>query len=166
MKTKIQSTYTVGDIVKSNFTGHIGCVVGFNEEKEQIIVKIDGQQKQAHPSCFQIIPDMSIEELTSYYSDLIKKRTQKDPCHFNIIVREYFDKKESYIRIHYNNYKDNSEGATYYLAQCDYTISSDYPARGSEENLTIEQAARYMANFMYYAKRGFSMKEIWKMESA
>jgi hypothetical protein len=73
---------------------------------------------------------------------------------------------ESYLRIIYNNREDNSQGTTYYLAQYDKTISEHWPDRGSEENLTLEQAAAFMARFDYYTAHGLTLKEIWKKEAA
>ena len=156
MKTKIQNAYAVGDIVKSRLNGHRGRVVSIDEKTEQTTIEHEGGRDKSHMSWYVLEPDLSIDELAQRYADTIREHTENNTRYLATMVRENWGRLECKVC-----HCPGDNPAPYYVA---WQSDPDpfFNRGGSENNQTLEQAARHMAYFVYYTRRGYSLPDIWK----
>ena len=110
----------------------------------------------SHMSWYVLEPDLSIDELTKKYADIISKRTEDNSRFLAVMAREKWGRLGCKV-CHVPSHKQTP----YYVAW-----SSDpdpfFSIGGSENDQTLEQAARHMAEFVYYTRRGYNLKQIWE----
>ena len=156
MNTTTATAYNVGDIVKSNLNGNRGRVVSINAKTEQTTIEHENGCDSSHMSWYVLEPDLSIDELTKKYADIISKRTEGNSRFLAVMAREKWGRLGCKV-CHVPSHKQTP----YYVAW-----SSDpdpfFSMGGSENNQTLEQAARHMAEFVYYTRRGYNLKQIWE----
>jgi hypothetical protein len=155
MKTTINRAYSLGDIVKSRLNGHRGRVVSIDEKTEQTTIEHEGGREKSHMGWFDLEPDLSIKELAKRYADTIKERTEGNTRYLATMVREKWGRLECEVC-----HIPGDDPTPYYVA---WKSDTDplFSRHGSENYQTLEQAARHMAEFTYYTRRGYSLSDIW-----
>ena len=155
MKTTATIAYNVGDIVKCHLNGQRGRVVSIDSKTEQTTIENEAGTEHMHMSHYELEPDLSIDELAKKYADIISKRTEGNKRFLATMVREKWGRLECKVC-----HTPSDEPTPYYV-----TWSTDpdpfFSKHGSENNQTLEQAARYMAEFVYYTRRGYDINQIW-----